>query len=295
MSVVYENYLYVENSTRRYRIHTAITKFCEMKGYRMEYILIATICLISSVVGSLCGIGGGVVIKPVLDALGIMSVSTISFLSGVTVLAMSCYTLGMLFVKGEANIQRHTALSLCAGAVVGGIVGKISFSIVSDALGGGNTIGAVQAACLFVLVAGTLAYTLNKHKIHQLQVTHQIVGLLAGLTLGILSAFLGIGGGPFNLIVLSFLFSMSTKTAAQNSILIILCSQVSSLVQTIATATVPTFSWMILILMASMGLLGAIIGRKINKLIADETVDKLFSGLNIVILLICVYNFMRYV
>ena len=50
-------------------------------------ILIFVICLLASMTGSICGIGGGVIIKPVLDALGIMSVSAISFLSGMPVLS----------------------------------------------------------------------------------------------------------------------------------------------------------------------------------------------------------------
>ncbi|WP_409967977.1 sulfite exporter TauE/SafE family protein [Bengtsoniella intestinalis] len=260
----------------------------------MEYVLIAAVCLVSSIIGALCGIGGGVVIKPVLDSLGLMSVSTASFLSGLTVLSMSCYTITLLFMKHEAAIKRSIALPLCAGAVVGGIAGKIMFNMVSAAMGGGNTIGAIQAACLFVLVGGTLCYTFNKHRIHQLDVDNVAVELTVGLVLGLLSAFLGIGGGPFNLIALSFLFSMPTKVAAQNSLLIILCSQIASVVQTIATSSVPEFSWVNLILMASMGVLGAVIGRSINKKISDETVDKLFSGLNVVIMFICVYNFFRY-
>ena len=44
------------------------------------------VSLLASIVGSICGIGGGVIIKPVLDALDVMSVSCISFLSGCTVL-----------------------------------------------------------------------------------------------------------------------------------------------------------------------------------------------------------------
>ena len=52
-------------------------------------ILIFIICLLASVIGGICGIGGGVIIKPVLDAMGIMSVSAISFLSGLTVMSMS--------------------------------------------------------------------------------------------------------------------------------------------------------------------------------------------------------------
>ena len=49
------------------------------------------ISFIASTVGAICGVGGGVIIKPVLDLFGVASVSTVSFLSGCTVLSMTCY------------------------------------------------------------------------------------------------------------------------------------------------------------------------------------------------------------
>lgn len=56
------------------------------------YVIFLAVSFGASVVGAICGIGGGVLIKPLLDAFGVLSVSTISFLSGCTVLAMSCYS-----------------------------------------------------------------------------------------------------------------------------------------------------------------------------------------------------------
>ena len=55
-------------------------------------ILVLLIAFGASIVGAICGIGGGVIIKPLLDAFGIASVAEISFLSGCTVLSMSCYS-----------------------------------------------------------------------------------------------------------------------------------------------------------------------------------------------------------
>ena len=52
------------------------------------------VCFVASVAGAICGIGGGVIVKPVLDVFGWDSVSTISFLSGCMVLTMSCYSVG---------------------------------------------------------------------------------------------------------------------------------------------------------------------------------------------------------
>ena len=45
------------------------------------------VALGASVVGAVCGIGGGVIIKPVLDLLHLETVAAISFLSGCTVLS----------------------------------------------------------------------------------------------------------------------------------------------------------------------------------------------------------------
>ena len=57
----------------------------------MVYMIFFLICFLASAVGAVCGIGGGVIIKPVLDAFGILDVETISFLSGCTVLSMTAY------------------------------------------------------------------------------------------------------------------------------------------------------------------------------------------------------------
>ena len=64
------------------------------------------VSILSCTVGSICGIGGGVIIKPVLDATGIMGVSSISFLSGCTVLAMSV-------VSVYKNLRAGTAKWMC--------------------------------------------------------------------------------------------------------------------------------------------------------------------------------------
>lgn len=67
------------------------------------YILIS---FLASIAGAICGIGGGVIIKPVLDVVGLDNVTTISFLSGCTVLAMSCYYVGRSFIGGDKKWTR---------------------------------------------------------------------------------------------------------------------------------------------------------------------------------------------
>ena len=147
---------------------------------------------------------------------------------------------------------------------------------------------------MLVITLGTLLYTIKKNRIKTLRVKHIPVCVVIGLVLGIFSSFLGIGGGPINLVVLFYLFSMDTKTAAQNSLYIILFSQITSLLNTLITRTVPEFSGGLLVLMAVGGILGGICGRMINKQMEERLVDRLFVLLMAVIIGINIYNIYQF-
>ena len=158
------------------------------------YVLFWMISFGASIVGAICGIGGGVIIKPVLDAFGVLSVSTISFLSGCTVLAMTCYSVIRGRLGGESLIDMRTGTPLGIGAAIGGIVGKSMFQVLSNLFADKDMVGAVQAACLLVITLGTLIYTVEKDKVKTRRVENLLVCVLIGLVLGVMSSFLGIGG-----------------------------------------------------------------------------------------------------
>lgn len=191
----------------------------------MVYAIFILVSFGASIIGAICGSAGGVIIKPTLDAFGLLEVSAINFMSGCTVLAMSCYSVVRSKVSGSSSVDMKTGTPLAIGAAVGGIMGKSLFQMVEGLFADKNTAGAVQAGCLAVITVGTLIYTIKKDKIKTHQIKNIAACLVIGLVLGIMSSFLGIGGGPINLVVLYFFFSMTTKVAAQNSLYIILFSQ----------------------------------------------------------------------
>lgn len=252
------------------------------------------VSILSSVAGSICGIGGGVIIKPVLDATGLMSVSSISFLSGCTVLAMSVVSVYKNMRAKSAKLNVRTATGLAVGAAVGGVFGKSMFQILKDAVGNENLVGMTQAVVLIIITLGTLVYTLYKGKIRTKQYEQIWLCAVIGLLLGIMSSFLGIGGGPINLVVLAYFFSMSTKEAALSSLYIIMFSQITSFVQTCVTGTIPDVSVSNLIAMVAGGILGGTVGAKVNKKISEQGVNKLFIALMAVIVLINVYNAFKF-
>ena len=252
------------------------------------------VALGASAVGAICGIGGGVSIKPVLDLLHLETVSAISFLSGCTVLTMSCYSVGKSLLAGEKRVSLRTGTPLAAGAAAGGLLGNQLFSLVRALSDTPDRVGAVQAACLAAVTVGTLLYTLNKARIPTYRLRNKWACAAIGLALGCMSSFLGIGGGPINLVVLYFFFSMDTKTAAANSLYIIFFSQLCSLLTTLITNSVPDFRWTVLALMAAGGLGGGVLGRRLNQRMSGAAVERLFILLMAVIICISLFNTWRY-
>ncbi len=260
----------------------------------MHLVLIVLVSLFASVIGAVAGIGGGVIIKPVLDSLGIMQVATISFLSGCTVLSMSAYNAARSLVSGDKQLRKEIAFPLGIGAAAGGVLGKHLFSWISSLFENTARVGAVQAACLTLITLLTLVYTLKPSILPSFRVKSPIVGTFAGLMLGLISAFLGIGGGPINLMALSVLYSMDMKDASQNSLMVIFLSQLTSLISTLVTRSVPEFSLMMLILMALCGILGGIIGRILNKKLTSRKVRTIYLSAIVIIILLGIRNFIYY-
>lgn len=259
-------------------------------------LVLTAIALITSIIGSICGIGGGVIIKPLLDAINIMSVSAISFLSGCTVLAMAFISVGKSVHGKTAKINKKTTPALGVGAVVGGLAGRLIFDIIKNAAGNEELVGLVQALLLGLATIGTFIYMyLNRRgKIKTRRVKNLALCGLIGFALGILSSFLGIGGGPINLAVLSFFFSMDAKESATNSLCVILLSQLASLAQTLITASTPNVDPVYLVGMVIGGALGGFAGQMVNDKMKNRQVEMLFNILLIIVTGICVYNVWRF-
>ncbi|MGL6201431.1 MAG: sulfite exporter TauE/SafE family protein [Lachnospiraceae bacterium] len=253
----------------------------------MEWMIYYLVALLASAIGSISGIGGGIIIKPVLDSIGLMPVATISFLSGCTVLAMAVSN----FINNLNSSEKpdyRVSIFLALGASAGGCIGKQVFSMVKENL------GLIQAVILLAINLFVLVYLWKKKNIHTHRINNPVFCVGIGLGLGCLSAFLGIGGGPVNIAVLSYFFSMESKETARNSLFIILFSQSTSLAMTFITHTIPEFSWLLLLIMCLGGIAGARIGGAVSKRMNNSTVDKLFLGLLVALISVNIYNLIKY-
>lgn len=260
----------------------------------MEKLFSWGIAFIACLIGKICGMGGGVIIKPVLDAAGQMNAKAINFYSSCTVLAMAAWSVARSLYKKESAINLKASSALGYGAIAGGLLGKVLFNRISQSMGAGGTVTVIQNCVLVIACLLTLVYTLRKEKIRSFHVKSWIVSFALGIILGALGVFLGIGGGPFNMALLFLFWSMDTKTAAINSLFIILFSQTSSVVQTMVLRQVPAFSGMILAGMILFGIIGSEAGSRINHRLSEKHVSALFVCSIVLVISICILNIIRY-
>lgn len=259
----------------------------------MIAVILFLVCISASSVGAIVGAGGGVIIKPVLDMIGIMPVSTISFCSGCTVLGMSVSSL-IRNRKDGIKLQIRMSTALAVGAVLGGLIGQWLFDLVRNSFGDERALGAIQEICLTVINFGVFLYVCNKDKLPSKHVKNFAVAVAIGVFLGLSSSFLGIGGGTCNVAVLFFFFSMEAKEAAKNSLYIIIFSQISSIITALITGSVPDFTWVNLICMMAGGISGALVGAAVSKRIDNKGVEKILKILLLIIVAMDFYNVLKY-
>ncbi len=253
------------------------------------YIVFFIISFGASIVGAISGIGGGVIIKPVMDVVSGLGVATISFLSSTTVLSMATVSL-IRSRKSPVSINIRNTSMMAVGGILGGLAGKSLFDIVKNGFSNDKVIGISQASILFLITLGVLLFYINKEKIKPQHHKGLLFSIFIGFILGSFASFLGIGGGPINLAVLYFFFAMDSKTAALNSIFIIFFSQIASLLFTTLSGNLPEFEPMVLIIMIIGGITGGLTGSVLSHRMTNRAVDKLFMGVLSVIMVLCLYN-----
>lgn len=261
----------------------------------MYYVIFLLVAFAACVIGRICGLGGGVIIKPVLDSFGVMSVASVSFLSACTVFCMTAWSVGKAFIKKDVELDMRVSTALALGSLIGGLIGKRLFTLISTAAANADMVGSVQAMVLILMLLVSLMFTLKRETITTHHIQNLPLSACIGGLLGLVSAFIGGGSGPINMVCLAFLFSMPTKAAAVVSLYIILPAQAASIVQTLISHNVPEFSGFALAGMIVGAIAGSEVGRKINKRISEDTVNRCFKLLIAALIVLNVYNFIQYI
>lgn len=251
-------------------------------------ILYFLIALGATILGAMAGLGGGVIIKPVLDFLGNYDLSTIGVLSSVTVFSMAIVSIiKQIRYKFELEIKKTSLIGI--GSILGGLLGEKLLKLILRIFDA-NLITIVQNTVLAILLILVFIYMNNKNRFKSYKVDNSFACIIIGLFLGLIASFLSIGGGPINVCVLTIFFSMTPKEAAVNSIITILFSQASKLTTIALSTGFLCFDLSMLPFMVCGGILGGLIGSKFNKLFSNSTILKVFNIVVLALILLNIYN-----
>lgn len=254
----------------------------------MVIIVYCLITFIATLLGAIAGLGGGVIIKPLFDLIGLHSASEIGFYSTCCVFAM-CIVSIIKQLKGPIKIDFKMAAVISLGSVVGGLLGDYIFSSVVRSIDD-SLVKLIQAAMLLVILIMIYIYTKCVSRLKRYSWTSNTVIFATGLFLGAISVFLGIGGGPLNIALMSLLFSFDIKTCVVYSIITIFFSQLSKIIVIIATSSylkydITTVAWLI-----PFAIIGGYIGSYLNQKLASEKVMYIYEWILILLMFISIYN-----
>jgi len=249
------------------------------------------LCAVICIVGAISGIGGGVMMKPVMDGIGQFPLASIGFLTSCAVLCMAGASLCIAAVsKSEKlKLRRGAGVPLSLGAAVGGVAGKWLFEILCRSYVD-ETVSIVQAVMLIAINIAVLVCVMKKSKPYSEGVQRLPVCVIIGLALGVTASFLGIGGGPLNVAVLAIFFGMEAKERAMHSLFIIFCAQSAGVLSTVVTGTVPSFDAGVMAAMCIGAVMGAAIGARLSRRMSNKATDLLVVVVMVVLVGINVFN-----
>lgn len=283
----------------------------------LTIILYVILTFITSIVGSVTGIGAGVILKPVLDILADYDVAVIGVLSSTLVLSMSLVIIILRLIKerrnrmlsaeylslhpdeksvpvaDEGTVSIWYTLELGTGAFVGGTIGQFIFGLLIQTLDS-TIVKLIQNIILIAIIILILFYMRFKGRIKPLGLKKPVWFIIAGIFLGIIAALLGIGGGPLNIAIVMFMFGMSIKPAAYYSLVSILFSQLAKLMTLVITTGIPEADYMILPFMIVTGIAGAFVGAFISAKAKRKRIEQLFNISQVVIIILCAYNIISF-
>jgi uncharacterized membrane protein YfcA len=230
---------------------------------------LGAVAVIAGAVGSMLGIGGGIILVPVFIALLGIDAQVARSASLVAVCVTSLAGSLVYLKEGVVDIERGATLQLptVAGAIIGAAVG--------------SAIDPIVMQLLFALVVLAIGFKMFAKEVRSTPPTQRDIAFsIAGCILGgFISSLLGVGGGVFFVPVLALLIGLPQRTAAATSTFLIgLTAATSAIIyfrqgQMDLDVSIP----------AAIGILvGAQLGARVSGKLSDLFLRRMFAVVKIV-------------
>ena len=132
----------------------------DKKSEIMKTVIYFLTTIIATSAGGVSGMGGGIIIKPVLDLMGDFTPQTIGVMSATTVFVMSLVSTWRNIQNG-IEIKKDVAVTVALGSVAGGLAGQKIFSVIASNAPDSAFVIRTQNIILFIVVMSILLYMKN--------------------------------------------------------------------------------------------------------------------------------------
>ncbi len=231
------------------------------------------VIFIATLLGSITGLGGGVIIKPFLAISTDFSVTLTNFYSALAIFSMSLYSIVSNRVS-KNKLDYKIIYILVIGAFVGGVIGSKLVLLLLNYLSG-QTLIKMQLFILILIMLGSVFITLKSPKKVDVALPVYFTFII-GVISGVISSFLGIGGGIINVPILIFIYKKPHKQAVLSSLVIVFFSQISSILTYIYDGVLQSVEVRDLFLISVVGVIGGVVGKHIFNNLATNIVKILY-------------------
>ncbi len=227
--------------------------------------------ILSAVIGLSLGlIGGGG---------SILTVQILVYLLGVgphEAVGMSLAVVGATSILGSYMHWRRDNVDISTGLLFGvaGIIGALLGSPLT------KLVSPPALLLIFGLLMLVVAVSMIWRRNHVIDVSlhkpHLIQGILAGLGVGILTGFLGVGGGFLIVPALVFFGGLPMKKAIGTSLFVIFLNCAAGLFGHMSQST---FDWQLTGIVMALAVAGAVVGTILSHRIAAQRLQSMFAVL----------------
>lgn len=245
------------------------------------------VILLACILGAIVGLGGGVFIRPIFDALGFHDVLNIAFFSSSAIFTMAIVSTAKKLRDG-VKINAKVVLAISLGAVVGGVLGNLLLEYLVANMSSETYVQRVQIVATVIVLGLSIFFTTRNTL--RVEVKARAFPLVLGVALGAVATFLGIGGGPINVPILMIFFGLGMKDATAYSIVIIFFSHLSRLVTMGMTVGYGHFDLVILTFVIPAAIIGGLTGANFSRIFSENTVKRLFIAAISGVIVLNIFN-----
>ncbi|GAA0428785.1 sulfite exporter TauE/SafE family protein [Lentibacillus halophilus] len=247
----------------------------------MIYVISTIIAFAAAFIGSLVGMGGGVILIPSLLFLhqysDMFSWATPQVIVGLSLISMvfTAFSSTLSYYKND-RIHVKIGLLFLTGSIPGSVLGAWLNQFVNADY--------FSLYFGFLMIALSFVFLIKKKQqtnAEPLRTNNPIVSVFfISLIVGIISGLFGIGGGSIIVPAMIFLFGLSIHTAAATSMFIILFISIISAITHIVLGHV---AWAYVLLFVLGAWIGGTTGAKVNQLINSNILEWILRLLLIVV------------